>query len=212
MCDKGFFMKKDWDEFKKEKQNVIFDSAIKIIKEKGFHRARIADIAKEAGISYGLVYHYFKNKEDLLNEILNQWWVGLYHLLDDIKKTEKNLTGKLRGLILYFLNTYQRKPDLIHIFITQISRSATNLTETRLDNFKKFFRLTEDILVQGQKTKILRTDVESRYLTYIFLGGLETFLSVMVLGKESLKNDQQKEKIADSILEVFLNGAKAVKK
>jgi TetR/AcrR family transcriptional regulator, fatty acid metabolism regulator protein len=203
-------MKKDWEELKKEKQQVIFDSALRIIKEKGFHRARIADIAKEAGISYGLVYHYFKNKEDLLNEILNQWWVGLYQLLEDIQKTERALNGRLKGLILYFLDTYQRKPDLIHIFITQISRSATNLTETRLDNFKKFFRLMEDILTQGQKAKKLRKDIESRYLTYIFLGGVETFLSVMVLGEESIKSEQQKNKIADSILEVFLNGANAL--
>jgi TetR/AcrR family fatty acid metabolism transcriptional regulator len=202
-------MKKDWEELKKEKQQVIFDSALKIIKEKGFHPARIADIAKEAGISYGLVYHYFKNKEDLLNEILNQWWIGLYRLLDDIQKAEKDLYGRLKGLILYFLDTYQSKPDLIHIFITQISRSPTNLTETRLDNFKKFFSLMEEVLIEGQKTKTLRKDIEPRYLTYIFLGGLETFLSVMVLGQESIKSDRHKEKIADSILEVFLNGAKA---
>jgi TetR/AcrR family transcriptional regulator, fatty acid metabolism regulator protein len=202
-------MKKDWEELKKEKQGVIFDSALKIIKEKGFHRARIADIAEEAGISYGLVYHYFKNKEDLFNEILNQWWARLYHLLETIKKNNDDFHGKLKGVILYFLDTYQRKPDLIHIFITQISRSSDNLTKPRLDHFKTFFRLTEDLLVQGQKTKILRADVESRYLTYIFLGALDTFLSVMVLGEESLKSDRQKEKIADSILEVFLNGAKA---
>lgn len=202
-------MKKDWDELKKEKQQVIFDSALKVIKEKGFHQARIADIAKEAGISYGLVYHYFRNKEDLLNEILNQWWDGLYQLLADIQKTERDLNSRLKGLILYLLDTYQRKPDLIHIFITQISRSPSTLNETRLDNFKKFFRLMEDVLSQGQKTKKLRKDVEPRYLTYIFLGAVETFLSVMVLGKEPLKSEQQKEKIAESILEVFLNGAKA---
>jgi hypothetical protein len=67
----------------------------------------------------------------------------------------------------------------------------------------------EDILIQGQKSKKLRQDVDSRYLVYIFLGGLETFLSIMVLGNESLTSDRQKEKIADSLLEVFLNGAGA---
>lgn len=205
-------MKKDWDDLKKEKQAVIFDAALKVVREKGFHRARIADIAEEAGISYGLVYHYFKNKEDLCNEILTQWWAKLYQLLEDIKKSEGDFTAKLRGLILYFLNTYQKKPDSIHIFITQISRSTNNMTKTRLDDFKKFFCLTEAILTQGQQKGVMRSDVESRYLTYIFLGALDTFLSVMVLGNEKIKNDRQKEKIADSILEVFLNGAKAEKR
>ncbi len=202
-------MKKNWDEIKKEKQGLIFDAALKVIKEKGFHKARIADIADEAGISYGLVYHYFKNKEDLCNEILNQWWAKLYQLLENIKKDEEDFHSKLRGLILYFLNIYQRKPDLIHIFITQISRSTDNLTKSRLDDFKKFFSLAEAIFILGQKNGVLRSDFEARYLTYIFLGAMETFLTIMVFGDQKIKNDAQKEKIADTILEVFLNGAKS---
>jgi TetR/AcrR family fatty acid metabolism transcriptional regulator len=202
-------MKKNWDEIKKEKQGLIFDAALRVIKEKGFHRARIADIADEAGISYGLVYHYFKNKEDLCNEILNQWWANLYQLLEDIKKNDEDFHAKLRGLILYFLNIYQKNPDLIHIFITRISRSTDNLTKTRMDDFKKFFSLAEAILILGQKKGVLRSDFEARYLTYIFLGALETFLTIMVLGDQKIKNDTQKERIADTILEVFLNGAKS---
>lgn len=203
-------MKKDWAEIKKGKQSVIFDAALKIIKEKGFHQARISDIAQEAGVSYGLVYHYFKNKQALFDEIFGQWSANLDKLLDDIIKSKDALHYKLRNLIQYFLNTYQEKPDLIHFFITQISRSTNNLTETRLDHFKNFFVLIEAILLQGQKQKALRSDFKARYLTYIFLGAMETFLSVMVLGEERIKNDRQKEKITDFILEVFLNGAKAV--
>jgi TetR/AcrR family fatty acid metabolism transcriptional regulator len=208
----GSLMRKAGNELKKEKQSVIFEAALKIIKEKGFHRARMADIAEEAGISYGLVYHYYKSKDDLFNDILNQWWANIYQLLDKVQNSEDDFHLKLRGLILYFLNTYQRKPDLMNIFITQISRSSNNLTKTRLDFFKKFIALTEAILIQGQRKGILRSDFETLYLTYIFLGALDTFLSVMVLGDQRIKSDVQKERIADTILEVFLNGAKARKK
>lgn len=50
---------------RKNKEEAIFDAAVRIIKQKGFHKARTSDIANEAGISYGLVYHYYYNKEDL---------------------------------------------------------------------------------------------------------------------------------------------------
>ncbi|MFH0788804.1 MAG: TetR/AcrR family transcriptional regulator [Pseudomonadota bacterium] len=205
-------MKKAGYDLKKEKQAVIFEAALKVIKEKGFHRARMADIAEEAGISYGLVYHYYKSKDDLCNDILNQWWAKLYQLLDKIRNSADDFHLKLRGLILYFLNTYQRKPDLMNIFITQISRSTNNLTKTRLDFFKKFIALTEAIVSQGQKKGVLRSDFETHYLTYIFLGALDTFLSVMVLGDQKIKNNSHKERIADTILEVFLNGARAGKR
>jgi AcrR family transcriptional regulator len=202
-------MKKNGSDLKKEKQSAIFEAALKVIKEKGFHRARMADIAEEAGISYGLVYHYYKNKEDLCNDILNQWWLNLYQLLEKIRKSEDDFQLKLRELILYFLNTYQQKPDLMNIFITQISRSTDNLTGPRLDFIKRFLTLTEAILIQGQQKGVLRSDFEAHYLTYIFLGALDTLLSVMVFGDQKIKNDAQKEKITKTILEVFLNGAKA---
>ncbi len=108
-------MKKDNGHLRMEKQAVIFDAALKVFRQKGFHKARIADIASEAGISYGLVYHYYHNKEGLFNTILNQWWEDLYQLLIETQKGGEDLQRQLRKIILYFLDTYQNKPDLIHI-------------------------------------------------------------------------------------------------
>ncbi|MGD9819458.1 MAG: TetR/AcrR family transcriptional regulator, partial [Desulfomonilaceae bacterium] len=44
-------------ESRKDKEAVILESACRVIRERGFHQARITDIAQTAGISYGLVYH-----------------------------------------------------------------------------------------------------------------------------------------------------------
>jgi TetR/AcrR family fatty acid metabolism transcriptional regulator len=201
-------MKKDPANHKKNKESAIFRATLKIVKQKGFHKARMSDIAKEAGISYGLVYHYFKNKDDLFDVILNRWWNGLFRLMADIAKVECPVQKKLSIIIHYFLDTYQREPELVNIFITEISRSTTNLTSNRLDHFKKFIFKTEKMIEGGQKEEILRSDFKARYLTYIFLGALETFVSAMVLVDQRIKDDAQKERIAESILEIFLNGAR----
>lgn len=202
-------MKKDAEENKKEKQAVIFDAALKVIREKGFHQARMSDIAETAGVSYGLVYHYYGNKQSLFDEIFAHWSASLDDFLDRVIRSPEPLPSKLKSIILYFFEIYQQKPDLIHFFITQISRSAPNLTETRLNHFRNLFVLVETVIRQGQREQILRSDFEARYLTYSFLGAVEAFLSVMVLGNEKIKSDRQKEKMADFILEVFLHGAQA---
>jgi TetR/AcrR family fatty acid metabolism transcriptional regulator len=194
--------------FQKEKEGLIFDAALKVIKEKGFHRARMSDIAKEAGISYGLVYHYFKNKEDLFDNILNRWWDGLFKLIDDILESEGTVFEQLRRIILYFFDTYQNDPELVNIFITEISRSTSNLTSGRLEHFIKFMKLTDTLMEKGQKQGLLRKDIKARYLTYIFLGAMETFITAMVLVDQQIGGDDQKRRIAKGILEVFLNGAK----
>jgi TetR/AcrR family transcriptional regulator, fatty acid metabolism regulator protein len=193
---------------RRDKGEAIFTAALKVIKQKGFHRARMSDIAREADISYGLVYHYFKSKEDLFDAIINRWWDGLFGLMFRIRKGLDPVRKKLDQIILYFLDTYQEKPELVNIFITEISRSTSNLTEERLDNFKSFMSLTEGIIEEGQDKGMLRDDFKARYLTYIFLGSLETFVSTMVLANQKIKGNAQKDRIAESILEVFLNGAK----
>ncbi len=203
-------MAKDLTAFKKEE--AILEAALKVIKQKGFHRARMSDIAAEAGISYGLVYHYFKNKDDLFEVILNRWWDGLFELMRDIHEAQYDVQNKLKHIIHHFLDTYQSNPELVNIFITEISRSTTNLTADRLEYFKKFMSLTEAVIAEGQENRTLRTDFKARYLTYIFLGALEAFVSTMVLADQNIKGDAQKKRIAESILEVFLNGARIQKK
>ena len=203
-------MKQDLFTLKKNKEQSIFEAALRVIKRKGFHKARMADIAKEAGISYGLVYHYFKNKENLFDVILDRWWKGLFQLMATINEgSDYDVYKKLRLIINYFLETYQSNHELVNIFITEISRSTSNLTRSRLDCFKEFMSLTDNVIAEGQEKEILRKDFKARYLTYIFLGALETFVSAMVLVDQRIKGNRQKERIAESILEVFLNGAKS---
>ena len=50
-----------------EKKSLILNSAVRVFSQKGFHRCRISDIANEAGVAYGLVYHYFENKQEILH-------------------------------------------------------------------------------------------------------------------------------------------------
>jgi AcrR family transcriptional regulator len=190
-----------------EKEKAIFGAALKIIKLKGFHKARMSDIAQEAGISYGLVYHYFKSKEDLFETILKQWWDGLFDILDGIRRCDTDVRAKLASIVQYYLGTYHRDPELVTIFITEISRSSSNLTPDRLKNFMKLMSRTDAVMAEGQKSGLLRKDVKPRYLTYIFLGALETFVTAMVLVDQSLNRNSQVGRIADAVLDVFMNGA-----
>ena len=200
-------MKNDPGAIKKNRETVILDAALRVIKQNGFHKARMSDIAKEAGISYGLVYHYFNDKENLFDAILNRWWDGLFGLMEGIREGVYDVQEKLRQIIDYFLDTYQREPELVNIFITEISRSTTNLTSHRLDHFKKSMSLTEKVIAEGQEQQLLRTDIKARYLTFMFLGAVETFLSTMVLVDQKIKGNAQKERpLTERPLDSFLLG------
>ena len=193
---------------KKVKEAAIFDAACRVIREKGFHQARITDIAHAAGISYGLVYHYFKSKTDLFDAILKEWWGGLFAMMDGCDEEAASVEEKLAAIVNYFLDQYEKRPDMVHIFVTEISRSSTNLTTPRVEWLRNFMKRTEKIIALGQAQNILRSDVKAFYLTYIFLGAIDSFVSVMVVEKLPLKGRTQKQRIAAALLEVFLNGAR----
>ncbi len=59
-----------------DRRRTILRAAIDVFARKGYHGCRIADVAKEAGVAYGLVYHYFKNKDELLETVFQACWSG----------------------------------------------------------------------------------------------------------------------------------------
>lgn len=181
--------------------------ACRVFRKRGYHRARMAEIAKEARISYGLVYHYYKNKADLFDAILSQWWEGLYRLADEKVNDAATIYEKLELVVNYFLDKYETEPDIVHLFVAEVSRSTANLTKARLDTLKEWVGRTEKVLKQAQADGELRSDIPASYLTTFFLGSLETLLSTMVLDNKPLSGKARKSRMAKSFLEQFFNGA-----
>ena len=55
-----------------DKRRLILDAAVRVFARKGYHTSRVGDIAEEAGVAHGLLYHYFRSKEELLEAVLDQ--------------------------------------------------------------------------------------------------------------------------------------------
>jgi AcrR family transcriptional regulator len=193
---------------KNAKQGIIIDAALKVFRERGYAKARMADIARRASVSYGLVYHYFGSKEVLFEMIVESWWSALYAMMEHEIASADDIRDKLVNIIEFFLNTYGQKPNLMSIFVSEVCRSSVYHTEEGLSKFLKFFSLCEQVMVQGQESGFLIKDVPPHHLTYIFYGAIETFISVMVLGREPLTKKRH-ERATNAILRVFIDGARA---
>lgn len=199
---------KDKDSLKSKREAALLEAACRVIHSKGLHQARMADIAKEAGTSYGLAYHYFKNKNDLFEAIIEKWWNGLFGAMALFDTTLESAEEKLAAIVDYFLDQYVNTPDLLHFFNSEISRSTVNLTPERLKDFKRFIASVEAIIKKGQEEGAFTKTVNARYLAYLFLGGLDAVISSMVLDQQLIASERQKNNIADRLLSGFLNGAR----
>jgi Transcriptional regulator len=192
---------------KMNREKVIIDAALKVFSTKGYASTRMADIAREADMSYGLVYHYFENKEKLFDAIVEDWWTGFYNELEMLKKSDMSTEEKLVEIIRYILKVYENKPNQISIFVTEVSRGFVYHADSKgKDKFNKLFSLCQDIMSEGQQNGFLRKDIQANYLTYLFLGSIDTFLSVLILGNEKITAARQK-RFTDGITNVFMHGA-----
>lgn len=192
---------------KSEREKTIIAAALKVFSRNGYAQTRMADIAAEAGMSYGLVYHYYQNKEKLFEAIVEDWWAGFYRELESLKNGNDTTEQKLRGIIRYLLGVYEKNPDQVSIFVTEISRGFVYHADAKgKDKFTRLFDLCRGIMEEGQKNGFLRNDVAAHYLTYVFLGAIDTFLSIMILGGEKMSASRE-ERISEGISKVFLQGA-----
>src|ERR671937_873717 len=57
-----------------DKRRLILAAAVRVFARKGYHTCRVGDIAEEAGVAHGLLYHYFRSKEELLETIFRSTW------------------------------------------------------------------------------------------------------------------------------------------
>ena len=144
------------------RRDHILAAAERMLAERGLHETSMADIAREAQMSYGLVYHYFENKEKLFDAIVEEWWTGFYNKLEVLKKSPIPTDEKLIGIIRYLLSVYANEPNQLSIFITEVSRGFVYHAHSKgRDKFNGLFALCQEIVLEGQNNGFLRSDIQA---------------------------------------------------
>jgi AcrR family transcriptional regulator len=189
-----------------DKRKLILDSAIKVFAKKGYHRSRVSDIAEEAGIAYGLVYHYFKNKEEVLNSIFRERWGAFLEAIRLYHESPLSIREKFANICFYLINSYNLRPDLMEVLVLEIARSSKFLQESHLEKFEGAFALIEAIIRDGQSKGELRPDVDPKLAAYVFLGAIDLILTGYVLSTLKGRDVRSYQRVAETVVDVFLRG------
>lgn len=189
-----------------EKRKLILDAAIKVFAKSGYHRSRVSDIAEEAGIAYGLVYHYFKNKEEVLNSIFRERWGAFIDAIRLYHESPLTTREKLSNICFYLINSYNQRPELMEVLILEIARSGKFLEASHIEKINEAFQLLENIVREGQEKGDLDPEVDARLAPYIFLGAIELILTGYVLETLRSRDVASYQRVAETVVDVFMNG------
>ena len=164
-----------------EKRRQILDAAVRTFAEKGYHSTRVGDIAEEAGVAYGLVYHYFASKEDVLETIFRDTWTELLAAIRDVEESEQPAAEQLRQVSAILLRSWRRQPDLVRVLVREVARSPG--VQQRVDEIGEVFAALERIVARGQRDGEFRADLDPQLAGWIVYGAIEEILTGWVLGQ-----------------------------
>ncbi len=194
----------------RDKRRIILNAAALVFSRKGFHRCRISDIASEAGVAYGLVYHYFDNKEEILNTIFDENWGLLIKVIETVdEQPDRDLGDKLRIIVDFIFDAYRLVPDVIQVVVMEIARSSKFLKKPQIDAFEKAFRKLAQIFAHHQRAGELRSDLEPKVMAYMFFGSIELILTGYLLGTIEPSSDEEQENTKKIITNVCIHGLRA---
>jgi AcrR family transcriptional regulator len=199
---------------RRDKREVILDAAIQVFAQRGYHRSRVSDIAREAGIAYGLVYHYFRNKEEILHTIFEERWSGFLEAVEAIATSKTTAEDKLVSVAALILNAYRLRPAWVKVLVLEIQRSSRVADPGQIRAVGRFFQLVAKILRSGQEQGELRRDLDPDVACYVFIGALElviTSLVLRVIRLDEAEADAREYylKVARTVVEICLRGLAA---
>src|SRR5213595_511918 len=160
-----------------DKRRQILDAAIRVFARQGFHSCRVSDIADEAGVAYGLVYHYFKSKDQVLNELFAERWSLLLAAIDEVDTQPISGREKLDAVARFIVDSYRHDPELMKVIIVEVTRAANSFGAAHLGKITEAYSQIQAIVEQAQASGEFRDAVTAEFAAMAFYGAIEQVLT-----------------------------------
>jgi AcrR family transcriptional regulator len=189
-----------------DKRRHLLDAAVRVFARKGFHASRVGDIAEEAGVAHGLLYHYFASKDQVLEAVFHENWSVLLARIASVEETDEPAADQLRHIAAIVLRTWLHLPDVVRVVIREFGRSP-ELAE-RIGELAQPIDAFERVIARGIARGEFKQDIDPRVAATVVYGSIDELLTAWVLdrlpaGEEDVAAAEQ------TLVEVSLLGLQA---
>jgi TetR/AcrR family transcriptional regulator, fatty acid metabolism regulator protein len=176
---------------------------VRVFARKGFHASRVGDIAEEAGVAHGLLYHYFSSKDEVLETVFRENWTLLLERIHAVEASGDAAREQLRHVAAILLRTWRHEPDVVRVLVREIARSAE--VQERIGELVKPIEAIRRIVEWGQRSGEFRADLDPALAAVVFYGGIDEILTGWVLGQLP-DGDAEVEAAEHTVVEVICAG------
>ena len=186
-----------------DKRQQLLGAAVRVFARKGFHASRVGDIAEEAGVAHGLLYHYFKSKDQVLEAVFHDNWSILVTRIELVEESDEPAADQIRHIAAIVLRTWLHLPDVVRVVIQEFGRSP-ELPE-RIGELTLPIDVLQRVIARGIERGEFRKDVDPAFAATVVYGSIDELLTAWVLGR--LPSDEDAVARAEqTLVEVILLG------
>jgi len=172
-AEKGSFRAKRAEHARKE----ILRAGLKVFARQGFRAATMEDIAAELAASKGLLYYYFKTKEEILNAILSN-----NALVSGIEKGFESLRSMalreaLQSMVRISLERMESHRELVRFLQVQVLLSTTRAQVVYAQTLERLHAATTEIIVHFQRCGEIRADVHAADFARMIVDFVTTYFA-----------------------------------
>jgi TetR/AcrR family fatty acid metabolism transcriptional regulator len=192
-----------------DKRRLILDAAVRVFARRGFHACRVSDVADEAGVAYGLVYHYFDSKEEILNTLFRERWQIMLDAIVEIDTgNEIGARDKLYLVASFIIDSYQHEPELMKVIIVEVTRAANSFGREHLEKIREAYDLIARIVEQARQDGSFKADISADFAAMCFYGAIEQLLSGWIFGMLP-QTEEEFERAKALVVETICGGLEA---
>jgi TetR/AcrR family transcriptional regulator, fatty acid metabolism regulator protein len=186
-----------------DKRRQLLDAAVRVFARKGYHASRVGDIAEEAGVAHGLLYHYFKSKDEVLEAVFHENWSLLQLRIASVEETDEPAADQLRHIAAIVLRTWLHLPDVVTVVIREFGRSPE--LADRIGELAQPIDVIQRTIERGIERGEFRSDIDPQFAATVVYGSIDELLTGWVLGR--LPSGEEDVAAAEkALLEVSLRG------
>jgi AcrR family transcriptional regulator len=177
-----------------------------LLEQKEFCAITTAEIARKAGVTEALIYKYFRDKRDLLHQILGEY---LEHYIVQLERDLKGIKGalnKLRKLIWSHLNVYATNRVFARILLIEVRNNPDYYKSETYELVKIYSNTVLTIIEEGIRTQEIRDELAPELIRHGILGSIEQVcLSGIIFGREISPDD-----LTEDLCEFIFKGIEAI--
>jgi TetR/AcrR family fatty acid metabolism transcriptional regulator len=188
-----------------DRRRAILDAAVRVFARQGFHACRVSDIADEAGVAYGLLYHYFPSKEEVLNTLFLERWGVMLEMIREVDRKPVPVREKLGAIASFIIDSYRHDPDLMKVIIVEVTRAANSFGQTHLGQIREAYRLIGEIVTKAQQEDVFKAEIDAEFAAMTFYGAIEQVLTGWIFGLLP-QSDEDLERAKQLVVETVCGG------